>query len=62
MATLEKRVNDLESLANKKEASIKVLFLDDGQTKEGVMTHAGVTSEDASSILFVSFVDAVVSD
>lgn len=62
MATLEKRVNDLESLANNKDAPIKVLFLDDGQTKEGVMNDAGVTTGDASSSIFVSFVNTVVSD
>ena len=58
MATLESRVEKLESQSPGEADELKVIFLHDGESKDSARRRYGIPSEFAGTILAVSFIDS----
>jgi hypothetical protein len=58
MATLEKRISDLEAHIKPDEKPFRMLFLKDGQTSEQVLLEAGIPVDYAGWVVCVAFVVA----
>ncbi len=58
MATLEKRISDLEAHIKPHEKPFRMLILKDGQTSEQAQLEAGVPADFAGWVVCVAFVVA----
>lgn len=58
MATLESRVEKLESQSPGEADDIKVIFVEDGETPDGARHRYGIAGTFAGMVLTVSFIDS----
>jgi len=62
MATLEKRVSDLEAKVAGKEESLKLVFCKEGQTNAQARLEAGISADYQGRVICVQFVEANKGD